>query len=368
MTAYTLSKNGFDVLLVDRKKEIGLPVRCAEGISHSAFEDSGLRPSEDWIEQEVKGIKFLASEGKPFHCRGRGYSIDRHGFDRWIVNKALDAGCNLKLRTNARTVSYDGKLWTIRTNSSNEKSRILIAADGPLSNTAKSLGMLRKRVWANGMQYKIDARDFDHDEGDWLCFYLSERFKGGFGWVFPRGDEFNVGCGTFGEVRRMLRAFCKTLNVDCEKTRGTNAGIVPHGYDLSSYASRGLAIVGDSAGLTNPASGSGIRAALVSGRMAGESACKALQLENPNIMLDYHKKISRSKYVSPRFMKCANVLKKWGDDEFNFLLKALDGGEYGKSSTIGVNKMLLQNPRYLRRAGELWTIKKALGLILKYGW
>lgn len=368
MAARTVSEKGFDVLLIDRKTEIGLPVRCAEGISHFALENSGLIPDRSWIKQEVKGSKVVPPAGKPYYYTDRGYSIDRHEFDKWIVKRATDAGCGLRLGTVAKEVSYDGRCWTLSTSSGEVKSRILIAADGPISGIAESLGMMIRRIWINAMQYKIDAKDFDYEENKWLCLYFSGRFKGGYGWVFPRKDEYNVGCGTFGEVRPLLKTFCKQLNLDCGKIKDTNAGVVPHEYDLSSLASKGLAIVGDSAGLTNPGSGGGIHPALVSGKMAGETACRALRLENPDIMLDYHKLLSQSDYTNPNFRKYANIFRRWGDEEFNLISAIMDGKDYKDLSKLRATKMFFKNPRFIKRVREFWVAYKTLRLVMKYGW
>ncbi|MFQ6032606.1 MAG: NAD(P)/FAD-dependent oxidoreductase [Thermoplasmata archaeon] len=150
MAAWTISKEGYNVLLIDRRSEICLPIRCAEGVSHHTFDNSGISPSKEWIKKDVKAIMVPAPNGKPFYLAQGGYSIDRKRFHSWVANNALDRSCTLKLRTIAKEAFYDGILWEARTNSSWEKSRILIAADGGISRIAGFLGMLRKREWIKG--------------------------------------------------------------------------------------------------------------------------------------------------------------------------------------------------------------------------
>ncbi|MFQ6060048.1 MAG: NAD(P)/FAD-dependent oxidoreductase [Thermoplasmata archaeon] len=77
-----------------------------------------------------------------------------------------------------------------------------------------------------------------------------------------------------------------------DKRRCTNAGIIPYKHDLTSFASKGFGNVGDSAGLTNPATGGGIYC-IGQQKVAGESACKAIEFERADLMLDYHNRISR---------------------------------------------------------------------------
>lgn len=40
---------GADVIIVDKKSEIGAPKRCAEGVSMGGLESLGIKPNPQWI-------------------------------------------------------------------------------------------------------------------------------------------------------------------------------------------------------------------------------------------------------------------------------------------------------------------------------
>src|SRR5438552_12165097 len=96
MAARQLAAAGFRTAILDKKKVVGEPVQCAEGVSEFGLESNGLRPREEWIAQRVSGAKCVAPNGNWFYItRLPGYAIDRPAFDRWTVEGAVDDGTDL---------------------------------------------------------------------------------------------------------------------------------------------------------------------------------------------------------------------------------------------------------------------------------
>src|SRR5207249_8528031 len=78
MAAGQLAAAGFRTAILDKKKVVGEPVQCAEGVSEFGLESNGLRPREAWIAQRVSGAKCVAPNGNWFYItRLPGYAIDR---------------------------------------------------------------------------------------------------------------------------------------------------------------------------------------------------------------------------------------------------------------------------------------------------
>ena len=368
MAARQISKKGYKVLVIDKKREVGMPVQCAEGITHFALEDTGLKVDESWVKKRIKGIKVMLSSGKFFYAEEPGYSIDRAKFDQWMMNKALDDGCKLLTNTRAQGIIKKRDIWNIKTNAGELKGRILIGADGPASNVAKWLGLLKRREYLKAIQYKFDAEDIDYPGEEWFYIYYSKSFKGGYGWVFPRGNEYNIGVGGLGSVKELLGQFCKSLDIDVGKRKTTNAGILPFDYKLSSLTKDTAMIVGDAAGMTNPVSGGGIHAAVASGRISGETAVKALETENLNLIPEYEKRIRKEPYLDPILLKCAKYFMKWDDDDWNFLGEILDGRDQSELTMFNGFLKMLKHPKYFARSRELLLIRKAMRINQKYGW
>jgi digeranylgeranylglycerophospholipid reductase len=63
MTAKWAAKSGARVLMIEKRQEIGSPVRCGEGMSKSWIEEVGIKPGR-WINLEVEGARIFAPNGK----------------------------------------------------------------------------------------------------------------------------------------------------------------------------------------------------------------------------------------------------------------------------------------------------------------
>jgi len=103
----------------------------------------------------------------------------------------------------------------------------------------------------------------------------------GYGWVFRKGNFFNVGLGRTDshEISRHVKDFVAYLS----KTRGVEtpiSGIAGHAYGLFGHTKRkilddGALLIGDAAGLAYPESGEGIRPAIESGLIAAHTILAA---------------------------------------------------------------------------------------------
>ncbi|MCK4970958.1 MAG: FAD-dependent oxidoreductase, partial [Thermoplasmata archaeon] len=49
MTARDAARGGLDVLMIEKRQEIGSPVRCGEGIAKIWLDEVGIVPSNRWI-------------------------------------------------------------------------------------------------------------------------------------------------------------------------------------------------------------------------------------------------------------------------------------------------------------------------------
>jgi flavin-dependent dehydrogenase len=115
------------------------------------------------------------------------------------------------------------------------------------------------------------------DEADDLVFDFAP-LRGGYGWMFPKGDHVNIGVGAFapaeGASDVALKSVTRALLADYARGKlGMAAlGAVTGQYlgmGGEAYAPRGrVLLVGDAAGLVDPLTGEGIHSAIVSGQAA----------------------------------------------------------------------------------------------------
>ena len=99
--AKILMKKGLDVLVLEKKSEVGEHVICAGIVGHEAFQKFAL--SKESILREIRQIKVVSPHSNTLdyeHPDPFAYVVDRGKFDRGI---ARDLGAeNFRIRCNSR--------------------------------------------------------------------------------------------------------------------------------------------------------------------------------------------------------------------------------------------------------------------------
>ncbi|HYA54036.1 MAG TPA: NAD(P)/FAD-dependent oxidoreductase, partial [Thermoplasmata archaeon] len=90
MTAKWAAKNGARVTMIEKRQEIGSPVRCGEGMSKAWLPDVGIKPGR-WINVEVEGARIYSPSEKVFEINEKhagnevGYVVERDEFDKQLA-------------------------------------------------------------------------------------------------------------------------------------------------------------------------------------------------------------------------------------------------------------------------------------------
>ena len=288
------SDPGLDVLLIERDRAVGVPVRCAEGVG-----DAGLREFADpegaaWAARRIRRVIFLAPDDTEVQVAERevGWVLDRTRFDAFLAAEAVAAGATLKVGVEAvgMTRGPDGR-WHVRLRGPGNgaaddivRARVVIGADGVETMVGRWAG-LDTRVPARDMescaQYILQGIDFDPD-----AIYLQfgdDIAPGGYAWLFPRGvDSANVGLGMVAlkgkgrNARQYLDDWVARRYPGGAKTGYTVGGVIVHTTVKQAYGD-GVMLVGDAAHMVNPLSGGGIVNAMKAGRLAGRTAVAAIR-------------------------------------------------------------------------------------------
>src|SRR6266540_152584 len=109
MAARAAARGGLRVALIDKKRSVGEPVQCAEGVSRFALESNGLRPDPAYVRQEVRGAKGVVPCGKRFAITTLpGFAVDRAAFDRSLADLAVREGARLFLNERITSMRRDG--------------------------------------------------------------------------------------------------------------------------------------------------------------------------------------------------------------------------------------------------------------------
>ena len=96
------AENGVSVLVLERDREPGIPVRCAEGVSHK-----GIAPfieiDERWIASTIEVARLHSPDGNEAHMlnNGTGYVLERRVFDAALCSLACKFGADLLTKADA---------------------------------------------------------------------------------------------------------------------------------------------------------------------------------------------------------------------------------------------------------------------------
>ena len=281
---------GLDVLLLERDRAVGAPVRCAEGVGDAGLREFANPDGASWAARKITRVIFLAPDDTEVKVAERevGWILDRTRFDAFLAGEAVAAGAHLSVGTEATGMARtsDGR-WavTVRGPGGTDtiRARIVIGADGVETMVGRWAG-LDTRVPSRDMescaQYVVQGIEFDPD-----AIYLQfgdQIAPGGYAWLFPKGEGIaNVGLGILAlkskgrSARDYLDAWIARRYPRGARLGLTVGGVIVH-PTIKQSTTDGVLIAGDAAHMVNPLSGGGIVNAMKAGRLAGRTAAQAI--------------------------------------------------------------------------------------------
>jgi digeranylgeranylglycerophospholipid reductase len=280
-----------DVLLIERDRAVGAPVRCAEGVGDAGLREFAAPEEAPWVARKITRVIFLAPDDTEVKVAQRdvGWILDRTRFDAYLAAQAVAAGAELRVGIEATGMQRcPDSRWHVRLrgagNEETVRARVVIGADGVEAMVGRWAG-LETRVPARDMescaQYIVQGIDFDPDA---IYLQFGDRVApGGYAWVFPRGvDSANVGLGLVAlrsdgrTARAYLDEWVARRYPRGARTGYTVGGVIVHTTVRKTYA-EGVLLAGDTAHMINPLSGGGIVNAMKAGRLAGGTAAAAIR-------------------------------------------------------------------------------------------
>jgi len=329
-----------EVLLIERDRAFGAPVRCGEGVGAAGVSEFLDTTGASWISRRITRVIFIAPDGTEVRLAEGdvGYVLDRTRFEPALAADAGKAGCELWLGTEATDMRRADGGWQVdargRGGDVTISARVVIGADGVESLVGRWAG-LDTRVPARDMescaQYVVQGIDFDPD-----AIYLHfgrQVAPSGYAWIFPKGvGVANVGLGIVA-LRGEGRSAREWLDryVDAYFPTGTRTGFTVGGVIVHTTVKRtvadGVLLCGDAAHMVNPLSGGGIVTGMKAGRLAGRTAALALAAgdTSTSFLQRYHDdwmKLLGDDHV--RFYRIKEALNRFDDAFFNGLARTLN--------------------------------------------
>ncbi len=318
--AYHLAGAGVDVLLLE-KSAFPRDKICGDGLTPRAVRQliaMGLDLDEPgW--QKNKGLRIVGAGHRlelpwPDLASFPAYGMvrTRMELDEILARHAQKAGARLLERTNVTGPVLDdrtGRVVGVTARAVDERGRrvgdevtysapIVIAADGVSARMATALGIERRenRPMAVAVRaYYETPRHQDEWMESWLELWTGEPGKSdllpGYGWIFAVGDgTANVGMGLLNSSKgfqdvnyreSLSRWLANTpeewgFRDDTNLVGKVGSAALPMAFNRKPHYARGMLLVGDSGGMTNPFNGEGIDYALEAGHAAAETIVQAL--------------------------------------------------------------------------------------------
>ncbi len=298
MAAKYAADGGAKTILIEKKAEIGAPLRCAEGVSKKWLSELGIEVEPSWARADMAGAIIRSPNGTTFQLDESkagaevGYVLERHIFDKRLAEEAALSGAKILMRTGCTGVlkDKDGKLVGIKARSMGEdieiRAKCIIAADGYESQVGRWAGIdtsLKMDDIDTCIQYRMTNIEF---ESNFCEFVIGSAAPGGYIWIFPKSKTTaSVGIGVMASkckhgadpkyyLDKFIASDPRFKNGQILEVVGGMVSTIP---GLDETVADNIMLVGDAARIIDPITGGGIAHACRSGKYAGEVAAECLK-------------------------------------------------------------------------------------------
>lgn len=291
--AIRAAEAGLEVLLIEKRQEIGVPVRCGEA-TDTAMIRNFMPIDERWITNRIEKYAIYNAEGECVVVPPSADTIilDRKVFDAALAQRAARLGADVRVSTTATGLLRDnGRVTGVRIKSMGRsqdvRAKIVIAADGTESQVARWAGLKTIPAMSDyytGLQFTLAGlrgrivREYaEYHVG------MNSLAPGGYIWVFPKDDDTaNVGvviaANQAAEVsaQSWLERFVAAHYPDASII-SVVAGGIPITGAIKQMATDGIMVVGDAAHQADPLTAGGIGSGMEGAALAVEVAVNAIK-------------------------------------------------------------------------------------------
>ena len=385
--ALQCARQGLSTMLIEDHSAIGTPVHCGECISDLACDNLNLDLPEHVISKRVHGIRVIFPDGTEKCLTEEGYVLEKHLFERWIADKAVEAGASMHLShklSSMDRVEEDGRFVGWKCDGKGEQfpiqAKVVIDASGVAAVCSKAVNIdedtplnTMGKVVA-GMQYELLEVPTD----GYLDFYIWPKYaEKGYLWMIPKCDgRANVGLVT--EDRpRTKKALDEFIGITHfkeleqvpppwkEKGNPAFGGTIPISGPFENTHYDGLMLIGDAAGFTSPLFEGGSHLALKSAVYAAETAAAAIAEDDVSAeRLAIYAKLWKDEFPPyDKILRGKNALFDLTDDEMSVMARCLPD----EMSDMGVSGKAMVGLRLLSRRPGLY-LKKVVPAMLAFGY
>lgn len=371
MAARFAAEQGVSVLMLEKDRDVGYPVRCGEAVNKKGIEEF-IEPNSKWIASTINKFSLNSPDETEvvIEFQEQGYILERRIFDYELAKTAATAGTEILTRAYVNGLLFEhNKVSGIKYEFNGEQkevsAKIVIAADGVESRIGR---------WA-GLETYCDFRDMEscvqitasgvNVNEDTCYFYFGKEYApNGYFWIFPKGkNSANIGLGVSGLVGKKKSASAFLSSFMQKKYPNVSvltriAGGVPCSPTLKKISAPGIMLVGDAAHQVNPLSGGGITSGMIGGSITGKIAGEAIKMNKLDHIFSYdkawHERVGKKHEI---YNNIKNGIYNFSDEKFNNIAHAFNKVPYEKR-TLGklFTTALISNPSLLIDVAKVFVI------------
>jgi digeranylgeranylglycerophospholipid reductase len=355
MCAIEIAKSGYSVCILEKDRDIGMPVRCGEAIGYTGL-NQFFKPKDSWIASTLNSVKLVAPNGKGVDVDFQtetGYILNRRVFDYDLSRIAVENGAEVFTKSYVTgvlkendyivgvKVNYMGEITNIT-------SKLVIGADGIESRVGRWSGiktLVKMKDMESCVQYSVANINVDINQ---MVMYVGSKYApGGYLWIFPKGEGFaNIGIGISGKfskqksAKKYLDEFVNSNYPGVSKLT-TVCGGVPCPKPLKEPIGNGIMLIGDAAHQINPMTGGGIASGMKGGQIAGQVT--VLAFEQSNFSKEFLKIYPSRMFKSfgkthDRFYRIKESINQLDDNDLNYIADKVSLTPINKRSLSSIFK------------------------------
>jgi digeranylgeranylglycerophospholipid reductase len=310
---------GRAVLIIDRKRSVGQPPRCAGFVPSWLPERAGVDSGS--VLQPITHFRFQDGS-QSAEVEVDGAVIDRTRFDKTLAILALEAGADL---CNGFVIRREDRILIARRNGAEASfsGGAIVCADGAASVVSRSVDPSRRRYLAT-MQFEVGLERTTETVS--LRRPVFERR--GLGWFIPSGRTAKIGVALPRSMSRVLKPALLSVIREFERdgaifknaVLGATGGLVPIDRRPVSDLGLSMLVAGDARGGLG-VDGAGIANAVLSGELAGLTAHRFLDRSSDDVIEKYDLELDQLLSCGSGETRSQNpsAFKKWVSRTQRFL-------------------------------------------------
>ena len=341
---YLFACSGHEVEIYENHANVGSPIQCT-GLLTSDFDKLQI-PKESFLINTFDEVDVV-SPNNQLKIKQKEYLVCRNKFDNYFANLAINEG--VQIFCSHSFLGLEKGELVINDSLNDEKKKIkadlVVAADGPLSPTAKAYGFYHpKRENYFGMQViaqgEFDRKSFKTFFGKSVCPDL-------FAWVVP--ESSSTARGGLAMRKGSREYFTKFIEQQGYKIKEMQAGTIPIYHPKQKLVRDNCYLLGDAAGF--------VKATTLGGLVPGLVQAKIL-VDCITNKKDYQKACAPLARKLKLHLSVRKVLDKFSDKDWDDLVSYISQPKlqkvfekYTRDNPIPlVFHSLIREPRLLKFA------------------